>query len=331
MNKLISIIIPAYNAEKTIRKTILSMKATKYKLIEIVVVDNGSLDATADIVKGIELEAFPDIKLIRLTPNQYPWGAKNAGLEAAQGEYINFFDSDDAFVEGALDFLIEKIESVKAEVFIYGYAQTRIQGSWGDIFRKNPCSSNHEWQKWNSYFNWRELIKREIFIQNDLKCPEGFGEDIYISVMASAYAEKVCILSEILYLYTKSKDGLTANQNTYFNQFPYSREMVPECYHRCLDMQMSEWAQKNIKYAVLSWYYIMSFSGLRGNSLEEYLREQKLFEVELNKYFPDYKKWKFKGDISEGIDIKVRLLVKISHRIDSFGLYKFMLLINHYV
>lgn len=331
MQKNISFIIPAYNAEKTIEKTILSFQTQRPECVEIVVVDNGCTDGTVEVVKQINKKDLPEIILMHMEQNDYPWGGKNTGLNAAKGKYINFFDSDDALVEGAVDYLLDLIEKENADVYIYGYAQTAVQGSIEDVFKENPCSKNYTWQKWNSYFNWRELISRKLLIDNEIECPIGFGEDIYISIMASALAEKVYIVPEILYLYTKSEGGLTENQYKYFELFPYSREMIPQTYYKCFMKESDENEKNNIRFAALSWYYIMSFSGLIGATTRAYAREIALFNEQMMKYFPDYKSWSIKGINFDGIDFKTRLLVSVSKKLDRIGMHKCALILYNFI
>lgn len=105
---LISVIIPAYNCEKTVATAIESMLNQTYKNIEIIVVDDKSTDRTKGVVKSFTVE-YP--KKVRLFDGQSDshrfdtklnrnvnagWSARNTGLEYAHGEYITFQDADDA-------------------------------------------------------------------------------------------------------------------------------------------------------------------------------------------------------------------------------------------
>ena len=90
---LVSVIIPAYNREKTIRRAVDSALAQTYPSIEIIVVDDGSRDHTAEIL----LEYGEKLRLIR-QKNGGASSARNTGIRAAQGEIIAFLDSDDAWL-----------------------------------------------------------------------------------------------------------------------------------------------------------------------------------------------------------------------------------------
>ncbi len=85
---LVSIVIPAYNSEKTILASIKASLAQSYSNIEVIVVDDGSVDATASIVRSIG-----EVKYIR-QDNRGPASARNRGAAAARGDIIFFTDSD---------------------------------------------------------------------------------------------------------------------------------------------------------------------------------------------------------------------------------------------
>lgn len=89
MLKKVSVIIPAYNAEKTISRCLDALLDQSYPrdLYEIIVINDGSLDRTADIVKGYPVRYISQ-------ENKGPASARNKGAEAAEGEIILFTDSD---------------------------------------------------------------------------------------------------------------------------------------------------------------------------------------------------------------------------------------------
>jgi len=85
----VSVVIPAYNAERFISDTIKTVLAQTYEIFEIVVVDDGSSDRTAEVAAG-----FPRTRVIR-QPNSGQSAARNTGIRAASGEWIAFLDHDD--------------------------------------------------------------------------------------------------------------------------------------------------------------------------------------------------------------------------------------------
>jgi glycosyltransferase involved in cell wall biosynthesis len=88
----ISVVIPAFNAERTISRTLASVFAQTLQPTEVLVIDDGSRDDTANAVRS----AFPAVKLV-LQSNTGPGGARNRGISLARGEWIAFIDADDTW------------------------------------------------------------------------------------------------------------------------------------------------------------------------------------------------------------------------------------------
>lgn len=96
---LISVIIPVYNGEKTIRETILSVLAQSFSDFEVIVINDGSQDQTLAVVSSIQdsrLKAFS-------YPNTGLAASRNRGIFHAKGEYISFIDADDLWTQDKLE------------------------------------------------------------------------------------------------------------------------------------------------------------------------------------------------------------------------------------
>lgn len=112
--------MPAYNSEVYIRESIDSVLAQSFSDFELIVVDDGSTDATAAIV-----ESYTDsrIRLIR-QPNQGVSVARNTGLEAARGSFISFLDSDDLYYPDFLKTLYYLMQSNETEMTFSNYSES---------------------------------------------------------------------------------------------------------------------------------------------------------------------------------------------------------------
>lgn len=96
MSRLVSVIMPSYNAERYIAESISSVCAQTYPDWELIVIDDGSTDSTASVVRRL---AAADFRIRLITqPNGGPARARNAGIAAAHGDLIAFLDSDDLWV-----------------------------------------------------------------------------------------------------------------------------------------------------------------------------------------------------------------------------------------
>lgn len=91
---MISVVMAAYNASQTVGVTIQNLLNQSYKNLEIIIVDDGSTDETAAIVKGYQ-KKYDTIKLVTLKENSGPFKARITGVDHASGTYIHFIDADD--------------------------------------------------------------------------------------------------------------------------------------------------------------------------------------------------------------------------------------------
>lgn len=117
MELMISIIIPAYNAERFIKESITSVLNQTYQDFEIIVIDDGSSDRTENICKKI-IKADSRVHYYR-KKNEGVSSARNKGLELAKGKYIMFLDSDDMLTSNALLVLLKEIKKGKYDA-VYG-------------------------------------------------------------------------------------------------------------------------------------------------------------------------------------------------------------------
>ncbi len=102
----LSVIIPVYNAERTIRKALDSLLQQSLEEIEIICVDDGSLDSSVQIITEYA-EKDGRVRLLR-QQNRYAGIARNTGMDASRGEYLFFLDSDDYVMNYALEAALDK-------------------------------------------------------------------------------------------------------------------------------------------------------------------------------------------------------------------------------
>lgn len=102
MNALVSVIIPVYNREHLVSQAIESVLAQTYQPVEIILINDGSTDASLSVLRRFE-SLFPNQIRVIDQPNQGQIIARNNGIQAARGEYIAFLDSDDLWLEHKLE------------------------------------------------------------------------------------------------------------------------------------------------------------------------------------------------------------------------------------
>ena len=117
----VSIIIPVYNAEKTLCRCLDSLVVQTYEDVEIILVNDGSVDSSRNICETYR-DKYSQIILIN-QENAGPATARNVGIDCASGKYISFVDADDYVECGMIEEMVNAAETNHAEMVICGYDQ----------------------------------------------------------------------------------------------------------------------------------------------------------------------------------------------------------------
>ncbi|MBT1182134.1 glycosyltransferase family 2 protein [Bifidobacterium sp. CP2] len=198
----LQIIVPAYNAEATLRACVESVlgQRTRYSY-RIDIVDDGSMDATGDIARSLELD-HPDRIRVITQENRGFSGARNAGLRHLDARYITFLDSDDELAPGAVDALLDAAAQSRADI-VQGNLE-RFAGATrvgGDTVSTEP----------NGY-PCGKLYRADLF--TDLQFPEGYWfEDTMIAFIVCTLAESMHCIPRTVYRYRVNTASIS---HTYF-------------------------------------------------------------------------------------------------------------------
>ena len=120
MNKpLVSVIVPVYNAEKTLHACVKSICAQTYDNIEIILVNDGSHDDSLNICRAFAA-GDERIKIVD-KPNSGVSASRNVGIECAGGKYLQFSDSDDYMDKDATRLMVERAETTGCDPAIAEY------------------------------------------------------------------------------------------------------------------------------------------------------------------------------------------------------------------
>jgi len=140
---LVSCVIPVYNGERYLAEAIASVLAQTYRPIELIVVDDGSTDGSAEVARS-----YDEVRYI-YQPNRGVAVARNVGVEAARGDFIAFLDQDDVWMPNKLDvqvgYLIERPNIgyvvAKQETFL---AEETVKPGWlrGELLEGEQTSFN---------------------------------------------------------------------------------------------------------------------------------------------------------------------------------------------
>lgn len=217
---MVSVVIPVYNGEEYLASTIRSIAASTYNNLEIIVVDDGSKDTSAAIVKALK-EQDDRIKYYYKT-NGGIVSARNYGLEVANGEFICFADQDDIVKPKMYETLRnlikeENADFVQCEFTTLEYGEEVIKASSSEktvfiketkeyeaalrelIFRtvSPKIRKNVGCSVWTKMFRKSFLDKNNIRFQTFLD----YEDDWIMAIDAFSQAKKVCIIDDILYIW----------------------------------------------------------------------------------------------------------------------------------
>jgi glycosyltransferase involved in cell wall biosynthesis len=157
---LVSIIIPAFNRELYLAQTIESVLSQTYRPIEIIVVDDGSTDKTADVVIG-----FSDKVRFFYQPNSGCGAARNTGVLKARGSFLAFLDSDDLWMEEKLSRQVAVLRSRGDVDMVFGHVEHFYSPDLDQNTRERlECPA----ESMPGYFASTLLISREAFLRAGL-------------------------------------------------------------------------------------------------------------------------------------------------------------------
>lgn len=134
-----SIVIPVFNREETIAETVGSCLAQDYPHVEVVLVDDGSTDASLAICEGLAAERHSEGKTVRVfhQSNAGACAARNRGMAIATGEFLLFLDSDDMIPSRKLSIQIAAMERTRVDCSISDYQTIDASGQVISVYRNN--------------------------------------------------------------------------------------------------------------------------------------------------------------------------------------------------
>lgn len=118
MRPLVSVVIPTFNSAFFIAETLGGVRRQSFRDFEIIVVDDGSMDDTADVVKSFDQKIFYCYQT-----NQGPAAARNRGVGLAKGRYIAFCDHDDIWNDGHIKTLLSGFAAYRSVVLVFDNAE----------------------------------------------------------------------------------------------------------------------------------------------------------------------------------------------------------------
>lgn len=212
LSPVVSVIIPVYNGEKFIGETIESVQSQSIDDLEILVVDDCSVDNTAAIV-GSYVDSDPRVVFFRLTRNEGVAAARNQALKMARGRYIAYLDSDDLWLPNKLERQIAFLEEKGEGACFTSYETIEEDGAHRNCvhvpsrigyrqFLKNTITCSH-----TLLFD-TEIIDKALLVMPDIRKGQDFAT--WLQVMKAGHV--FFGLDEVLAKYRKRSGSLSSNK-----------------------------------------------------------------------------------------------------------------------
>lgn len=234
---LISVIIPVHNGERFLAEAIQNIQQQNYQPLEIIVVDDGSTDRTAEIAAHFQAQTRYVYQ-----SNQGPASARNRGLKLAQGELIAFHDVDDLWTEHILaDFISYLVANPDIEI-VQGLIQCRqieISEEYKNQFIYRDVSSPYQFINLGSAIFRKSVFDKVGLLDETL----WFNEDTDLFLRAWEQNITKVVLPKVMLLYRKHNCNMTLGRNA-----DLIRLSLTKLYWRHF-VRLRSWETKGIPYS----------------------------------------------------------------------------------
>lgn len=300
----VSIIVPVYNASATLRSLVDSVISQCYKHWELILVDDGSKDDSLSICQAF---AAQDKRLrVIHQENAGVSAARNAGLKAAQGEWVTFVDSDDIVLDCFLRSLVDAVSADNQIDLAYcGYAIVDASTSVMTYHSATYIGKDqiHDvLSKTNLLYRcspWAKLFRRSIIVDNGLRFDENLSisEDRLFLYNYLVYVRGIAVTSQVGYIYGSFSPMSLKHKRVPTEMLAYRQKAITEAAHEVIN-QFG--LGKGEAYLIARHLVLILFELIRnvyydyGVSKRTVLQQQELFyelfEVELYRQNLKYNK-----------------------------------------
>lgn len=220
----VSIIMPVYNGEKWLHDSIPSVLNQTFQNWELVVVDDGATDTSAQILD--DYAAQDDRIRVFHNKNAGPGESLNFGIAQARGKYVCFLDQDDIYIDKYLSEMYKSISESDADVAMcYARAfnpqdrtNSKIPYPYFEqgVYNFSVSEKNKFLGLW--YPQWTKIIKRKFLQDNDIVFPGRHNRvhDVPFHLLVIWFAKKFAVVDQDLYLHRQHAEQITANLKDFY-------------------------------------------------------------------------------------------------------------------
>lgn len=272
----VSIIVPVYNAAKSLERTMPSLLKQTLQEVEIILVDDCSSDNSSELCELLAKEHAHKIKLYRHNEQKGPGAARNTGIQHARGEFLGFVDSDDIASPEMFQKLYEAAVLNQAQVSVCGYTYkskhkevVTVPQNTESLFSLNRKTFSNVWNK---------LFSASFIRLHDIKFPHtSCAEDMAFVFKCALRRPKLAVVQESLYTYLHNFGSVSFNMNKRYAVL----DSFKDIYQYVMEKKMGNaWLFPFLKISLLHLYYyptrlfFASFSSqpLKKNFVYNYLK-----------------------------------------------------------
>lgn len=225
MNDFVNVVVTSYNNEKYIKSCLDSIDNQNYKNINIIIIDDNSMDKSFDIIKNFKINAKHNVEILRNNRNRGVSYSRNLGIEKSSGKYITFVDSDDLISTNHIANLVNNLEiDDEIGMSVCGYSQgksinhatekkvkSKILASQKEVLKQLLGFGDVQGYVWNKLFYLEPIRKHKT----------KFNEKIYIYedmlFVLEYFYDNLCeiaLSNKVTYFYRVNPSGIVNNQQS---------------------------------------------------------------------------------------------------------------------
>jgi CDP-glycerol glycerophosphotransferase len=217
----ISVVVPFYNNEDLLGECLKSIAAQSFTDIEVLMVDDGSTDGSAEIAAA-QAAADARFRLVQVPHGGSPGYTRNQGIKQAVGEYLSFVDADDTLPPHALEHMLHTLEKSGSDFVTGGVLRTGPNGVTPSVMHARAIKTRqigtHISRNADLFFDvsvWNKLYRKSFWDAHQLLFPEGVvWEDLQLITKAHVLARAVDIIPEPIYYWReRGKGALSITQS----------------------------------------------------------------------------------------------------------------------
>lgn len=285
--KKVSVIIPVYNVENYLRKCLNSLVNQTLKDIEIIVVNDGTLDNSQEIIDEY-VKKYPKKVVSIIQENGGQGAARNTGLLHAKGEYIGYVDSDDYVEENMYEELYKKAKEEDSDIVICG---NNVVKENYEFLSKEDVDKEFLLGKMAV---WNKIYKKNIIVDNKIQFrSKVWYEDLDFTMKVYFSSKKISYVDKPLYNYLL-REGSTMNNNNIKKNLELI-EAFDSLIDYCKDKKIYNKAKDEIEFLCIYHMYIFATTRVlnTNNKYKDKIEIINKFKNYINSNFPNFKQNKY--------------------------------------